>query len=611
MASEMLMPLSHELANTRNSSVADALEVAQHGTFISFSSTTSEPPRRADAAPRSSNGMPVLLARPEHQHPIDQRSPSVQRAPTGAFEPTSRPRARLALGGVGVAVRRQEGLEDKGPVLVHLISEISPLFGSVNRGDRLVSVNTESIDHLPMKTVHALIDGQDGSGLTLQFFCQKAGDSTSTFQDRAEFWKGKGKCDSHVVTESFELHRSSQLPLSKATDEDDWLYKKANLTWAEMQYAQNQPGQGGGPDIDTDSNNPLAMLSARGLSAIGWATPRPSQEPIVGMLQIVVSEAKNLPVVGQIGAASVFVHLHCADKEFSTDMVHQDLANQSSVTNPVWGGIFEIPIRKNQQDESLVVEVVHKMAFLDMHFGQIKLPKAAAFVSKKGSQDGWFGLTDRAGQPIGCEGVQGTRPLVHLHVRWHAVEEARNRSVISTLQFFTQAQTQNAEAQFDKTLALSYASSSTGAEGRPASLSKALPVPMGDTVRAGHEANAVHPMQSINIMRGRFCCHVLGECAKAPHLGSNAAYHFDSLDKDFLEDEQYEAFVALTAILKLKELLAVSADRERVLSSDLDNALCQIKRLVDTQQHHSAAKVPVEPTNIACLCMSVSVCLCI
>jgi len=585
------MPLSHELANTRNSSVADAHEVA----FISFSSTTSEP-RRADAASQGSNGLPVLLARPEHQYPIDTRSTSVQRASLSndpispqpvapetmprksvLFEPTSRPRAQLAPGGVGVAVRRQEGQEDKGPVLVHLISEISPLFGSVNRGDRLVSVNTESIDHLPMKTVHALIDGQDGSGLTLQFFCQKAGDSTSTFQDRAEFWKGKGKCDSHVVTESFELQRSFQLPLSKATDEHDWLYKKANLTWAEM-----QSGQGGGPDTDTDSNNPLAMLSARGLSAIGWATPRPSQEPIVGVLQVVVSEAKNLPVVGQIGAASVFVRLHCADKEFSTDMVHQDLANQSSVKNPVWGGTFEIPIRKNQQDENLVVKVVHKMAFLDMHFGQIKLPKAAAFVSKKGSQDGWFGLTDQAGQPIGCDGVQGTRPLVHLHVRWHAVEEARNRSVISTLQC-------------------------TGNEGRPASLSKALPVPMGDTMRAGHEANAVHPMQSINIMRGRFCCHVLGECAKAPHLGSNAAYHFDSFDKDFLEDEQYEAFVALTAILKLKELLAVSADRERVLSSDLDNALCQIKRLVDTQQHHSAAKVVVEPANIACLCMSVYV----
>jgi len=197
------------------------------------------------------------------------------------------PKSRMtAIGGAGVAVWRHESQQDKGPVLVHLVSEeCTEVYNNVRTGDRLVSVNTESIDHLPMRVIWALIDGQDGTRLTLQF---ETVNSDRKIPDRVAFWKDSDRHESFVTKASFELKRSNQLPLSKANDEDDWMYKKANPTNAEM-----QPREGPKAIDGPDSNNPLATW---GLFSKG--APHENKEPIIGILHVMVSRAKKLAGCG-------------------------------------------------------------------------------------------------------------------------------------------------------------------------------------------------------------------------------------------------------------------------------------------------------------------------
>jgi len=85
-------------------------------------------------------------------------------------------------------------------------------------------------------------------------------------------------------------------------------------------------------------------------------------------------------------------------------------------------------------------------------------------------------------------------------------------------------------------------------------------------------------------MRGRYCLYRMAEYAKTPYEGKNSGYKFENLEKDFLEDERFEAVEALMAILKLKEQLQASTNREHELAKDLQHSLNQIKVIVDQKQ---------------------------
>ena len=104
-----------------------------------------------------------------------------------------------------------------------------------------------------------------------------------------------------------------------------------------------------------------------------------------------VSRWSNQKMVS-LSAAGVFVRVTCADNSFSGDVVFEN------AVDPQFDHSFEIPVRANQQESDLILEVVHKEAFFpDIPYGSLKLPKAAAFVSKNGTQDGWYGLANQHG----------------------------------------------------------------------------------------------------------------------------------------------------------------------------------------------------------------------
>lgn len=146
-----------------------------------------------------------------------------------------------------------------------------------------------------------------------------------------------------------------------------------------------------------------------------------------------------------------------------------------------------------------------------------------------------------------------------------------------------------AGGEFGKTLIQPSSAPVSGTKGRPLSLAKrGASASISDSYNTGHGAVTLDHIPSSHVMRGRFCLHLVGECAKAQYHGKSSAYHFGNLDKDFLEDERYEAFGTLSAILKLKERLHVSTERERQLGSDLQNALNQIRTIVDAKQAKQA-----------------------
>ena len=393
-----------------------------------------------------------------------------------------------------------------------------------------------------------------------------------TLPDALAFWDGLNRLpDDCTVTESFEVVRSSKLPFSKASEDDDWVYKRAKPQEHEL-GVEDMPVAGG----------PLDFL---GISSVLFK----EEAPLVGVLQIVISEAKNLPVIGQFGAAGVFVRVTCADQTFSTNVVHQSASAHSSVIRPVFGDIFEFPIRQNQLEDTLIIEVVHKEAFIaDLPFGIVKLPKAASFLSKKGAQDGWYSLLDAMGRPVRKD-QDGKRPLLHIHADFHALVEAQDRSDLQM------------PGEFGKTLAprsapRSSSNSIAETKGRPHSLSKrgstgGASSLIGPPAPAGHGAIPLDHVPSSHVMRGRFCLHMVAEVAKAPYLSSGSGYRFENLDKDFLEDERFEAFQALTAVMHLKEQLLVHSKREEETREEFESkakglqlALDQIKTVVQTKQ---------------------------
>ncbi len=486
--------------------------------------------------------------------------------------PPARTTNTRSVGGVGIAIRRLDSQKDRGPVLVHRVNEHSQLSGKLGPGDRLISVNTEEIDNLPMRTIHALVDGQDGTKLTLQFESIVPGRGRrreiQTLPQALAFWDGIDRQpDDDTVQQSLEVVRSSKLPLSRATEDDDWVYKRAKPRDHEL-GVEEMPEPGG-------------LFGFLGVPSILF---QQQEEAPFGVLRIVVSEAKNLPVVGQFGAAGVFVRVSCADQTFSTNVVHQNTSAHSSVVRPVFGDVFELPIRKSQQEDTLIIEVIHKEAFIaDIPFGQVKLPKAASFLSKKGAQDGWYSIHDVMGDPVRLDD-SGNRPLVHIHADFHAVVEAQDRSDLHLA----------TDSEFGNTLAPRSAprSSSTSfadTKGRPQSLTSksgaSRPVAiisLPDTT--GYEAIPVENVPSSHVMRGRFCLHMVAEVVKAPYLSSGSGYRFENLDKDFLEDERFEAFQAITAILKLKEQLLVQSEQERETKDEFSRKTQMLQRALNEMQ---------------------------
>ena len=499
--------------------------------------------------------------------------------------PPSRTSNTKSVGGVGLAIRRLASQKDRGPVLVHRVDEHSQLSGKVRPGDRLMSVNTEEIDDLPMRTIHALVDGQDGTKLTLQFESIVPGKEKErkreiqTMPQALAFWDGIDRQpDDTTVQKSLEVVRSSKLPLSRATENDDWVYKRAKPREHELGM-EEMPSTGG-------------MFDFLGVPSVLF---QQQEEALFGVLRIVVSEAKNLPIVGQLGTAGVFVRVSCADQTFSTSVVHQNASSHSSVVRPVFGDIFELPIRKSQQDDPLIIEVIHKEAFIaDIPYGLVKLPKAASFLSKKGAQDGWYSIHDVMGNPVRTDD-SGNRPLVHIHADFHAVVEAQDRS---DLHMATDSEFGNTLAPmsaprssstpFADTKGRPQSLTSKGGASRPASITR-QPAP------TGHGAIAVDHVPSSHVMRGRFCLHMVAEVAKAPYLSSGSGYRFENLDKDFLEDERFEAYQALTAVMKLKEQLLVQSEREREARDEfsekthmLQRALNQMQTAAETSQTETA-----------------------
>ena len=477
--------------------------------------------------------------------------------------PVSKTRLTV-MGGVGVAVRRGDEQDDYGPVLVQRVHEFGPMHGKIRAGDRLLSINTENIDHLPMKTIHALIDGQDSTRVSLQF---EHVETTRRIPNMVAFWTSiaQRQPGDIVIKVPFDLTRSHDFPLSKATDEDDWSYNRADPAVRQVETHEM-------PSAFPREGGPLDILS--GFPGLGNVMgPAAREEPVVGVLQIGVKAAKNLPMGGSMGTAGVFVHVMCAEKSFSTDVVYQDKSTRASAVNPQFDSTFEIPVRKNQQESNLILQVVHKEAFIaDIPFGSLMLPKAAAFVSKKRAQEGWYGLADDQGHSI-AKGFNGQRPLLHLNVSWLPVNQ--------------EASNQEEGSEFAKTLAPAL----TTAPPSKAPLSKVLPSKPPPMYTSGHGAVPVDHVPSSHVMRARYCLHRMAEYAKSPLEGTSSGYNFENLDKDFLEDERFEAVQAFMAILKLKEQLQASTKREHELSTDLQNSLNQIRVIVDQRQREISDQV--------------------
>jgi hypothetical protein len=59
------------------------------------------------------------------------------------------------------------------------------------------------------------------------------------------------------------------------------------------------------------------------------------------------------------------------------------------------------------------------------------------------------------------------------------------------------------------------------------------------------------------------------------------------VDKDFLEEERFEAVEAMAAIIKLKEHVQLSAERERQISAELKEAHIQLQRSSSSNERNA------------------------
>lgn len=433
------------------------------------------------------------------------------------------------IGGVGVAIQRVS-LDDKGPVMVQFVSEMTELNGKVSPNDRLVSVNSEAVDQLPIKTICALIDGQVGTPVRLKF---EHVQTKRSIRDYEAFWNGVGRQLTDIVTtETFDLTRSEELPFCKATDADRFLFLKANTPRDEIMPMVAKPSFI--PDLSFDllssfTNFPSNLPASDNV----WN----SQEPVVGILQVVISAAKNVPI--RTGVAGVFVRVACAGKTCSTGTLYDDSSKRASAINPVWNEMFKFPIHKNQHNEDLRVEVIHKSVLTvgnnTQLFGKLKLPKATSFLSSNGAQYGWYKLTDAAESPIDNGFEESKPPLLHIHVSWHPED-----------------------------------------------------MPKSSTAENNRKIEHALPLDKIltsNVMRGRYCLHMMAECAKSPYYGVN--YPLGNVDKDFLEEERFEAVEAMAAIIKLKEHVQVSTERERQISAELKEAHIRLQRSSSSNERNA------------------------
>ena len=480
-------------------------------------------------------------------------------------------RMTMPLGGVGIAVRRLETQQDQGPVLVHRVNEFSQMHGKVEPGDRLVSVNSEGITDLPMNLIHALIDGPHDTPLVLEFehlaFSQNVVD---TFPGRLAFWKGLNRDPSDVVeARTFELVRNRKLALSRATDDDDWVYKLAN-----PRNIHRRAKQEDGPrDSIGAQDEPFGMVT--GLLGLGVLTGAAEQEkteedaePVLGVLQVVISSAKNLPVVSQMGIASVFARVTCGNKTFSTDEVDHDKSKNISVVNPVFNAIFEFPIRQSDQDKSLLVEVRHKEAFFsETPFGSLELPKAASFVSSKGTQHGWYALVATSSE-FPKRDEEGQRPLIHLRADWLP---SRDDPDVPT-HWMQQPHGRPESGMISGPGVLSRL-------GTPAMSGLGTPrsrLPSGYlTATSPHHdtilENLVPSQPDDRVLR---CLRLINMWVSSPVAqGGDLGYDFQQISRDFMENERYEAYAVLTSVTNLKDQLLKTSNREQELEYELQNAL--------------------------------------
>ena len=591
--------------------------------------------------------------------------------PTVPTLPRSRPKG---IGGVGVAVRRLDTRNDQGPVVVHCVNEFSQMCGKVAAGDRLVSVNSEGIDHLPMRLIHALIDGLHGTRVCLEFEHVEdtlAADETMTLPSKLAMWEQQQQgspaaATARITKVSLDVLRQQKLPLSKAVDADDWVYKKARQTPEELKSVTSSvsPGVQAGPldfltqtyrritkagqvvglrvttepphrvvaiddlrDVnfvpqgekgyanieikpgdkilsvdghsaehvtvqelhnlldgehnsaveinlmcpatrkeysvrvlrhfqhEFDSENGLSKIPGMDLVSVGRSG---TQQKPVGILQVVVSAAKNLPHVGlKIGPgfAGVVARVTCCQQTFSSKVVENDASTGSSVANPVFRAVFEFPLNDCELTEELKVELWHTEGWMgETPFGFVALPKAASFVSENGAQDGWYTITPL--EKVLSRGTAGKRQLVHLHVSWHQVPQplyARDWSEMW----------QNADAHSES--AVTRVSESRSQTAPQSITSKRL---------ASVQNDINSPQISHRGGRGKYCLHWIAQCAALPH-GERCRIPFASINDEFFEEERYEAFAALSAVLKLKERVQTLSGREQQLEIDLKEAVAR------------------------------------
>lgn len=111
--------------------------------------------------------------------------------------------------GIGISLYRDRGrATDDGPIFVKNVSESSSLYGRIQRNDRLLAVNGESVDDVSVRLVYALINGKDGTVVHLRF-SRDLGKGPNIF--------------------NLEAHRKNGIPLAEDMDKETDTLQKSKM----------------------------------------------------------------------------------------------------------------------------------------------------------------------------------------------------------------------------------------------------------------------------------------------------------------------------------------------------------------------------------------------